>query len=364
MYDTLQARCAAINNSTSGDATELFAKPVMISPFDPTNAYKHHAFIAEFKGKLHAIWSQGDVDEDACGQHVMTSASEDGSLWSPPRPLVERRMGQVSELVFTADGLYSDGETLSAYYFAFEYRPEFLRGENLRPGGEHYGQRMSCFEYVITTEDGVNWSAPVEIPLTPNMPPKKLASGRLLKVGAPDFAYTDDPKGIIGWQTSQISKEDEKAMLNDGAKLLCEGSAYQTDDGIIHCMIRSNAGYLYCSESSNDGESWSRPYKTGFTNDSSKTFFDRLPDGRYYFVGSFSPAASRYPLFLCVSEDGYNFHRHYILRSQKQELKQKGMDKGGSYGYPFACIRGDTLWVIYSVMKEEIELCSIPLESI
>jgi len=63
----------------------------------------------------------------------------------------------------------------------------------------------------------------------------------------------------------------------------------------------------------------------------------------------------------------------YFPLSETQKKEQRGIktcmipsrhDVPPSTTAPLACIRGDTLWVIYSVMKEEIEVCSIPLESI
>jgi hypothetical protein len=40
-------------------------------------AYSHHQSITFFKGRFHAIWSNGRKDEDAPGQRVLTASSAD-----------------------------------------------------------------------------------------------------------------------------------------------------------------------------------------------------------------------------------------------------------------------------------------------
>ena len=50
-------------------------------------AYSHHPYIASFGGQLVAIWSNGRRDEDAPGQRVVLSRSEDGQVWSEPEVL-------------------------------------------------------------------------------------------------------------------------------------------------------------------------------------------------------------------------------------------------------------------------------------
>ncbi|MDY3862617.1 MAG: hypothetical protein SOZ51_00780, partial [Eubacteriales bacterium] len=40
--------------------------------------YSHHAGIAEFRGRLYAMWSSGKVNEDDRGQCVMAAVSLDG----------------------------------------------------------------------------------------------------------------------------------------------------------------------------------------------------------------------------------------------------------------------------------------------
>ena len=130
-------------------------------------------------------------------------------------------------------------------------------------------------------------------------------------------------------------------------------------------MLRSNTPHLWHTESRDNGETWSEPAPTGYSDDSSKFHFGRLPDGRFYGVSNTVPDSSRRnPLVLCVSEDGVNFDQHFILRDEPYEMKAEGMYKGGHYGYPHTLIHENYMYVIYSKCKETIEVTKFSLEQV
>ena len=143
--------------------------------------------------------------------------------------------------------------------------------------------------------------------------------------------------------------------------ILCEGSFYETDDRVIHMMLRSGSGILFCTESRDDGESWCPPFQTEFSCDHSKHHFGRLPDGRFYAVCNPVPASGRNPLAICLSRDGESFDTAYILRDEPYDLRFRGLYKGGIYGYPHSLIKDEFLYVIYSKRKETIEVSRIAL---
>ena len=149
-----------------------------------------------------------------------------------------------------------------------------------------------------------------------------------------------------------------------GAELLTESSFFQTDDGVIHLMLRTNTDYLWCSESYDDGVTWTEPYPTNFTDCWAKFQFGRLPDGRFFYVGSPIPGSGRNPLMLCLSENGADFSRQYILRNEPYEQQIEGLYKGGLYGYPSVTVANDALYVIYSKHKEAIEVTRVALASL
>ena len=43
---------------------------------------------------------------------------------------------------------------------------------------------------------------------------------------------------------------------------------------------------------------------------------------------------------------------------------QKGKAKGNGYAYPHSVVMGKKLWLIYSVNKEDIEICQLSIEEL
>ena len=345
-------------------------------------SYAHHAAAAFFQGRLYAVWSSSRRNEDDCGQRVMLSASPDFFHWSPPRPLLDSQQGEDSELVLTAGGLYVHEGVLRAYFGRYEYPSSCLRnGGRLRPKAEEDPGHLRTEMGVLSTRDGEHWSAPrlLGVPVVPNHGPQPTASGRLIVAGGVMYPYTDDPSGEEGFKVTGIYGDafgdrppyDDSAGIELvtrargwAAPLLREGSFFQTDDGVIHMMLRSNGPVLWCTESRDGGTTYGEPYPTEFTDDKSKFHFGRLPDGRFYAVGNPVAGGGRNPLVLSLSEDGENFNLRYILRDEPYEQQFPGMYKGGLYGYPHSLIADGYLYVIYSKRKEAVEITRVPLSAL
>lgn len=339
--------------------------------------YSHHASITFFKGLFYAIWSNGRVHEDEPGQRVLIAASADGVAWSEPQPLVGPLRGKDSELVLTAAGFHQYKGTLVAYAGAYEYGPHVNFAE-LRLAQGHQDTRL----WAMTTSDGRRWSdlLDMKIPIVPNHGPQATRSGRLVISGNISFPYTDDPSGLSGWTMTGVYPPDMAATIFDDSESfwtvqkrmgwpagLCEGSFYQTDDGVLHMLLRATgpgfAGKLWLTESRDDGASWSSPVETPFTDNNTKFHFGRLPDGRFYYVGcpDPEPRGARNPLVLSLSEDGARFDRHFILADEDYVQKSPGRWKGGLFGYPHTMIHDGYLYTIVSLRKEAVAVLRVAL---
>jgi len=338
--------------------------------------YSHHPAIAFFKGRFFAIWSNGRVDEDAPGQRVLISTSEDFTHWSPPKPLLDSMPGEFGEAVLTAAGFHQYEGTLVAYAGRHEYAPQSAK-DGSRPDSDT--QHRNTTLLAMTTTDGESWTPPVDLklPIVPNHPPQATRSGRLIISGNISYPYTDDPKGLSGWKMTGIYPPDMLPTLFDDSEGfwivkkrmgwpvgLCEGSFFQTDDGILHMMLRSGTDRLWLTESSDDGATWSVPRETSFSDDRAKFHFGRLPDGRFYYVGNPDPGSGRNPLVLSLSKDGVHFDKHYILADEPQTQKRPGKHKGGIYAYPHTIVHDGMLYVIVSVCKESVLVMRVPLAAL
>jgi hypothetical protein len=327
--------------------------------------YSHHPHITRFKNQFIAIWSNGMVDEDASGQRVVFSVSKDFFHWSEPQALATpSAYDDQSFNVLTAAGFHQYKDTLVAYYGA--YSPK----------------RTNTHLWAKWSTDGRHWSQPVDLqlPVNPNHGPQATSSGRLIISGNFTFPYTDDRGGLRGWKLSSfypesLYKEDNPATFYAPAERLqlpplCEGSFFQTKDGVLHTLLRVTGkgwkGRLWLTESRDNGQSWSLPVETPFTDNDSKFHFGKLPDGRFYYVGIPDTVRhyNRNPLVLSISKDGRRFHDHYIIADSEYNLKKEGLWKGGQYGYPHTMIHEGYMYIIVSRQKEAIEVLRFKLDQL
>ncbi|MEO6720048.1 MAG: exo-alpha-sialidase [Ferruginibacter sp.] len=356
-----------IKNNYRNDSglTQLKIERSFVYVPDQEWLYSHHPHITYFKNKFIATWSNGMKDEDAPGQRVVYSVSGNFFNWSAPKLLAAPSLFNDTVLnVLTAAGFHINGDTLVAYY------------------GEYSPKRTNTTLWARLTTDGEHWSKPINmhVPVNPNHGPQALKNGRLIISGNFTFPYTDDPSGISGWKMSSfypdsLFKEDNPATFyapaeKSGLPPLCEGSFFQTDDNIIHALLRVTGkgwkGRLWLTESNDNGKHWSRPNETAFTDNDSKFHFGRLPGKQFYYVGIPDTLHhyDRNPLVLALSKDGVNFNMQYIIANSIYKLKREGLWKGGQYGYPHTMVKDGYLYIIVSRQKEAVEILRLDLKQL
>jgi hypothetical protein len=336
--------------------------------------YSHHSHVVFYQGRYYAIWSNGRVNEDDTGQRVMMASSADFNHWTAPVPLLDTKMGEYGEWVYTAAGFHVHRDMLIAYIGQFEYKSDCMvnGARSTKADAGHMNTRLLA----MTTTDGSHWSEPLDlgIPIVPNHGPQRTSSGRLIISGNISYPYTEDPEGLSGWTQTGIYATEWAAEVVDDSEyihqlygkmgwptMLCEGSFFQTDDGKLHMLLRSTERRLWITTSEDDGASWSPPQPTSFPDSNTKFHFGRLPDGRFYYVGSPVPDGRRNPLVVSVSEDGVRFDKHTVLCDAPCERRFEGMHKGGDYGYPHTLVHDGWLHVIFSVTKEEVRIVRVPI---
>ena len=164
---------------------------------------------------------------------------------------------------------------------------------------------------------------------------------------------TDDPASF--WRVAQS---------NHWGAAVCEGSAFQTDDGVIRVPLRSTGAQfrhrLWLTESRDNGQTYSAPVETEFSDTNAKFQFGRLPDGRFFYIGN-PVGGGRTPLVLSLSRDGMEFDRHMILGETPYAMAQPGRAKGGEYGYPNVLVYDGWLHVVVSRQKEAVEVLRLKL---
>lgn len=326
--------------------------------------YSHHQSITFFKGRLYALWSNGRQNEDDVGQRIMLSSSADFYHWTPPTVLVDSATENGIERVLTAGGFHDYNGTLVAYLGNYGPNKETTRLQ------------------AVTSTDGVNWSAVKDmgIPFCPNHGPQKTSKGRLIMAGMMSFPYTDDPGGLSGWTMSGIypremiaDLRDDPATFREGAArngwpvAVCEGSFFETSDGLLHMGLRNDSrAYIWTmweTISRDQGITWSPPMLTKFSNGRSKFHFGQLPDGRFYCVSN-PLLGNRNPLVVSVSTDGVRFNRQFVIGEAQYEKRRPGLSKGGDYSYPHSRVHDGSLYVIVARQKEAEQVIRVKLSDL
>ena len=373
------------NHWGSAKTARIETQEVLVQEAVEGRAYHHHCHVAAASPYFFATFSSGAVNEDDVGQQVMfTRSSDHGVTWETPRCIVTPPMGEYAPFVATATGLhtYEDPATgqrrIVAYYGLYEYTAEGLEGGVRKPGDANHQNTRS--KLVYSEDNGVTWSAPQPVAenFVANLGPRRLASGRLLMPGNAVYLYSDDPKGLTGWKRAAlpgvpVDHPDDSAgfarLFHEDRQRFgyCEGSPFQTADGVIHMMLRTNGPRLAVTESTDDGGTWAPVRMTGYSDNGSRHQFGQLPDGRYFALSTPDPEnrGGRTPLVIAVSQDGVVFDRHFIVGDAPRGTPRfPGRSKGGRYGYPHLAVLDNTVVVFYSINKEAIAACRFSLSQL
>jgi pectate lyase len=153
-----------------------------------------------------------------------------------------------------------------------------------------------------------------------------------------------------------------KSVAADGHNGLAHMAQFRRRDG-TWTIIRDNlenGGYYYAASTAPN-----TPYppavRTNFYGDVMPAA-GTLSDGRAWILGN---NHNRTEFYLTLSDDGIIFDRSWSILTLNQSVTP-GFGKSGNGGpqYPSALLINDTLWIFYSIAKEQIGVTRIPLSSL
>ncbi len=335
------------------------AKTVTLYHATPeTGTYSHHSHITHFKGVLYAMWSNHLKDEDAPGQRVLMARSLDqGETWDefmelfPPLDRVDLasedgqgRRTQCANGFTVIDGvLYAFSEVWDD-------------GGECRTGGRGRLVRTVHPDRGIGALFWLGKESPAPKAGVPAYP-----------IGDPNvvgkiITHLGRPGNELTWDFRHLTTRPTAA---DG-HLLCEPtSAWKLKNGtwckLYRDLGKSNQNYV--SFSHDDGATWTKATQTNFPDANSRSTAGVLPDGHVYVVSNIFPQG-RDPLAISLAGDGLTFNQVALIRRNAPPLKHEGRWKNVGFQYPHSAVIGDTLWIVYSVNKEDIQVTQIPLTEI
>lgn len=194
----------------------------------------------------------------------------------------------------------------------------------------------------------------------------RLHDGRVLAGGSVErgiwtaFADISDDDGTT-WQKS-TTIAIPRLTYNEGEKTaestievsqqsffgrgVIQPSLWQSEDGSVHMLLRSSEGYVYRSDSHNNGQTWSDAYPLAIPNNNSGLDLVQTPQGDLYLVCNPVEAnwGQRSPLSLFVShDDGASWRKLFDLESGE-----------GEYSYPAIICHDGKLEITYTYNRKNI----------
>jgi predicted neuraminidase len=207
--------------------------------------------------------------------------------------------------------------------------------------------------YITSKDFGESWSEPRELvagdisggrgPVKNK--PIRISNGNILAPGStergPWRCFVDIFDGKE-WRKRDIPVELEEAEKVN----VIQPTLWESENGHIHALVRSNIGNIYRSDSFDYGETWSPIYPTEMPNNNSGIDCVKLADGRVALLCN--PISKnwgpRTPLSLFISEDnGQTFKKELDLET----------DEGG-FAYPSVVESGGCLHIVYTYNRKKI----------
>ncbi len=241
---------------------------------------------------------------------------------------------------------------------------------------------------VTSTDGGITWSEPRELVAGDNMPrgPVKnkmlvTSDGTWLAPGSIEdechwdaFIDRSTDKGQ-SWQIIPVPLQhkshspaqdthlwqglkDEALWENDLSRVMrwdgvIQPSLWESAPGQLHMLMRSTRGFIYRSDSSDNGETWCAAYATSLPNNNSGIDLVSTEQGKLILASN--PIAGnwgqRFPLSLTLSEDnGQSWSTLLDLESEE-----------GEFSYPAIISEGDRLHVTWTWNRKNIVYCEFQI---
>lgn len=324
-------------------------------------AYNHYACLIHYKEKFYVMWGNHEFGEDAPGQRVLYTSSDEWGNWMKPEELFP---APGSVLPRSEKGIHLKPDRW-AIIDDMLYAITYVHGAGVYP-----------IARLVEEDGGLGESFLVQ-----NVP----ESGAL-----PVFMDGEDPNVVspIGKRLYEWYRENDQISWWANAswgvqrtsvegQSLIESFIYRAKDGGLVLMLRDwghsnnpvHNNRIYVSF--NDGQGgWARPYPTDIPDSPSRAQAITLEDGTVLLIGNQN--VNRYdsalyldrdPMTVSISQDGYVFDRVYALRTDSPTGHRFSGIGGRNPGYAYSSsiIHDGWLYTAYSIGKEDMGITRIPL---
>lgn len=220
------------------------------------------------------------------------------------------------------------------------------------------------YTMLITSDDsGYSWSVPQELipgDIGGRGPVKNkaiiLSDGTWL---APASIETD-----TSWDAfADISRDNGKTWVKSGmvpldheklqGKGIIQPTLWESEPGMVHMLLRSSEGFIFRSDSTDFGNTWSDARITDTPNNNSGIDVAQLEDGKLVLV--YNPIkgnwGARTPVVCSISADnGRTWRESFIL-----DHNENPVDKiDGEFSYPAIISEGNRVYIAYTWKRKTV----------
>lgn len=372
-----------------------------------SGAYNHHTRIVYHKEYFYAMWSNHIHGEGAPGMRVLYAKSKDGLNWTPwqelfPPPGPIKDFGKIGPAcvpyfwIKIKGELYATAGVFSTIGFTNYAIPQsdtvLIRDDNHRSKVRKWYTTLAR-----KLQDTGTWGPivalwndlPSQVPFSCNhamkMPGNELLALLNTLYQYKNPAYPRNRKHVISFYQDSLHFSSEQLQFahcgwpaaHDG-HLLSEPTIYRAKDGRYIMLLRDRrySHRMYVSISNDLQSDFPPAYPTDIPDSPSRSTNLVLSDGTLLLIGNqIAPEFDnwdnkkhyrRTPLTIAVSKDGYQFENVFALRSNAPDsFRIKGVKgRGTGFQYPGAIVYNDTLYVTYSIGKEDIGCTKFPVSEI
>lgn len=325
----------------------------------PTEFCHASTVLALPDGSLLCCWFGGTHEGESDVGIYLSRRTEAG--WSEPKLLVNGAAANWNPVLFAG----ADGRILLFY---------------------KQGQQIADWQTWLlqSMDNGETWSGPQE--LVPGdvsggrgpvrNKPLRLASGRILAGASTEhgiwkaFADISDDDGASWHKSSAVQIEGlqyqagEKTADSNIAvsqqsfygRGVIQPSLWQSANGSVHMLLRSSEGFVYRSDSADDGATWCSAYALSLPNNNSGLDLVRTAGGVLYLVCN--PVAAnwgqRSPLSLFQStNDGASWQKLLDLETEPAE-----------FSYPAIITEGENIVITYTYKRCNIAFVKLSADEL
>lgn len=325
----------------------------------PTDFCHASTILRIAEDKLICCWFGGQKEGTA--DVAIWGSRKDANGWSQPQKL--------------ADGAEADWNPV-----LFSYKDEIMLFFK-------EGQQISNWKTFFRKSADLchSWSKPVALVVGDDSggrgpvrnKPIVLANGRIIAGGSIErglwtsFAdYSDDggktwkkslPIGIAGllYQDGEKTAESNIAVSQQSfyGRGVIQPTIWESTPGQVHILMRSSEGYIYRSDSADNGNTWKEAYPTQLPNNNSGIDLVKAPFNKFLYLVC-NPVQSnwgmRSPLSLFRSDDnGDSWEKILDLETET-----------GEFSYPAVIADKDGLDITYTWQRKNIVHCRLNKEEL